>query len=252
MNVKGSYMFLSGTVTISLGIGAIAGYFFAKKQLETEYVGIAQQEIAEAKMFYSALHKTGKYATPESTIKNRVNDKTVREAGETVEAVRAVRALRNYQGVSKTDSSESKEKTNYNKPNEDRNLIISEDGFDYAEEEKLRSPHAPYVISKEEFGENEDSYEQVTITYFVGDDVVMDEKEEVIENQDEVVGEDNLLRFGDGSGNPHIVYIRNEKLTLDFEVIKDMNKYSEKILGFMEHSDPPRRRKNRSKLGDDD
>ena len=46
MNVKESYLILGVTAVVSLGLGAISGFLFARKQLETKYDEMAVNEIA--------------------------------------------------------------------------------------------------------------------------------------------------------------------------------------------------------------
>jgi hypothetical protein len=258
MDVKGSYMVLGGTSLISLGIGIVSGYFVARKQLEAEYVAITEKEIAEAKDFYSALNKKGKYATPKSAAKDLLPDDLADESKKTrhkreqfAKTKEAAQAVRDYRGESKKKAEEQVENDQGNIEN-----FISPDGFDYDEEIKLRTPHAPYIITKEEFFENEDEFEQVSVTYFLDDDVVSDGTDEPIDNVDDVLGEENIVQFGKGSGDPHIVYIRNEKLMLDFEVLKDESSFGEKIRGFMAHTNARSSRKRDKKIkfkrGDDE
>jgi hypothetical protein len=93
--------------------------------------------------------------------------------------------------------------------------------------------------------ESEPGYQQVTITFFEGDDVLSDERDQVIEDIEETVGVENLKQFGHGSKDPKIVYIRNDRLELDFEVVQSQNKYVEEVLGFVQHSDQRKIRKFR-------
>lgn len=108
--------------------------------------------------------------------------------------------------------------------------------FDLEEELKRREerPDQPFVITLEEFNNNETEYEQSTLTYYDGDDVLADQKDAPIDDIDMVIGFENVLRFGHGSGDPNIVYIRNNKLTLDFEVTFSPGKFSKEVLGFQD------------------
>ena len=84
---------------------------------------------------------------------------------------------------------------------------------------------APYVITKEDFawGEDEGSeYEKKTLTYYPGQRLLLDEDEEVLDNVPLYVGWRNLQRFGDESGDPDTVFIRNRKLRTDFEVVREL------------------------------
>lgn len=106
-----------------------------------------------------------------------------------------------------------------------------DDDWDYAEELSLRAalpPDAPYIISVEEYLQNEDDRTQTLITYYAGDDVLVDENETPIPNRDKIVGD---LRFGHGSNDANVVYVRNPKLDLEWEIVYDRGTYQEEVLG---------------------
>jgi len=93
-----------------------------------------------------------------------------------------------------------------------------------------RSETAPYVIPFDEFGEFSNR-DELTIFYYAEDDTLADEQEEVIPNVSEVIGDEALTSFGDRSNDPDIVYVRNERLAIDYEVIRYHKSYQETVLG---------------------
>lgn len=105
----------------------------------------------------------------------------------------------------------------------------------------------PFILHKDEFFEGDENYDQTTLTYYSGDDVLCDERDEVIEPRDHIVGGWNLEKFGTGhgSGDPNVLYIRNPRTFCDFEVVLNEAKYSEDALGFLEHSFERNRRRQR-------
>jgi len=118
--------------------------------------------------------------------------------------------------------------------------------WEYDREMAGRTGEHPFIMHYEEFQQSECSH-QLTITYFEGDDVLVDESDEVITKKDEVVGMDNLGKFGHGSNDPNVVYIRNPKLDVEYEVLLHKGHYAIEILGLnpepnLEHSAIPRRR----------
>jgi hypothetical protein len=119
------------------------------------------------------------------------------------------------------------------------------------EEMDARDTAFPYVVSHDEFyAEDEDhDYPKVTLTYFEGDDVLTDERDAPINETANTVGDENLLRFGHASRDHNIVYIRNEELEIDFEVVRSRGQYVKEVLGFIEHSG--RRGKTRKFRRDD-
>lgn len=81
----------------------------------------------------------------------------------------------------------------------------------------------PYIIDPEEYGEDDD-YETLTLTYY-SDDVLVDEDDEPVVNRDEVVGSESLKRFGEFVADT--VFVRNERLKCDYEILRDNRKYSD-------------------------
>lgn len=98
----------------------------------------------------------------------------------------------------------------------------------------VRTLDKPYVISIDEYHEDEDEgQEKITITYYVGGEtpILATEDGRVIDDIEYAVGENNLQRFGEGSQDPNIVYIRNHQNGLDYEVVRSQRSYSEAVLG---------------------
>lgn len=127
-----------------------------------------------------------------------------------------------------------------------------EDPWNQQAEMAKRGPIHPFVIHKDEHMANEDEFEQVTLTYFMGDDVLSDERDTVIAEPDVIVGLDNLQRFGEGSEDPNVVYIRNPRLEVDYEVIRSEGTFAQEVHGFsgddLQHSE---RRRKRVRFDDD-
>lgn len=92
------------------------------------------------------------------------------------------------------------------------------------EEEEDEAVNEPYVISPEEFGEED--YAIITLTYFA-DGVVANEQGKEIANTDELIGKDFASHFGDYPYDPDAVYVRNDADGVDYEILKDHRAYSE-------------------------
>lgn len=108
-------------------------------------------------------------------------------------------------------------------------FLPSDDNWDYDTEMRHRArTDNPYIIHYEEFNNDEMGYAQITITYYEGDDILTDERDVPIYNKTEVVGE---LKFGHGSNDPNVCYVRNEKLHAEYEVLLHRGRYEEEVLG---------------------
>lgn len=89
----------------------------------------------------------------------------------------------------------------------------------------------PYIISEAMFFDGSEGQTQVTLTYYAGDDVLVDENEQIVDEVSSWVGVLNLKRFGHESNDPRTVYIRNDAMKIDFEVVKSDNSYAEEVAG---------------------
>lgn len=105
-----------------------------------------------------------------------------------------------------------------------------EDDWDYHVEQRLRSPGKPYVIHRDEFFSDEDEldHHQHQLTFYNGDGVLVDEERNVVQSHQMVVGE---MKFGHGSGDPNVVYVRNERLKADYEIWLDSGRFDVEVGG---------------------
>lgn len=112
-----------------------------------------------------------------------------------------------------------------------------------------QSPEAPYVIHLDEYTRNDMGFAQETLTYYGGDDILCDVSDKIIYNHKQLVGEP--LKFGYGSNDPTVVYIRNEKLEREWEIVLHRGLYSVEVGGLeieeeyeaedLKHSNTPRK-----------
>ena len=240
---------LAGVASIlSAAAAGTVGYRVADSRAEQKYKDIATKEIEEAKKFYRQINKqddAGEVLSPQEVLKERVG-------------AEAANALVNYQGVPVNveapveTEDELVETVVVEKTTVERNVFerTAEDapdgqGWSFETERARRSGKEPYIITEEEFMENEREYEQDTLTFYAGDNVLIDKTDEPIPDVESVVGEDNLTRFGVGSTSPDTVYICNDRMEMLFEIERSQGKFAHEVLGFIEHSDTPRIRKFR-------
>jgi len=247
----------------STAVGATAGFVYAKRKLAAEFEAIAEQEIAEAKAFYSTLNKKGDFETPEQAVKKLVGEDAVSTPAE-----EAAEALAQYQGqtvevvtadeglmeVAEEVQPQVQEENSEHPIEPTKSQILFEgvalnvDQWDLEAERMNRELGRPYVITENEWSENTDNNDRQVLTYFAGDDTLVDEDEAMIDDIEGTVGQDNMQRFGHGCDDPNVVFIRNERIGTDFEVMRHTGNYAEEVLGLVEsddhieHSVMPRRR----------
>lgn len=224
-------LIIATSCTASLAVGAAAGYFFAKNQLRLEFEELSKREIEEAKEFYQVLHKKGEYDTPV-----KAAEKLQVEPAKSNEFSAAAAAMRVYSGVDKGPLEKSEVVTTrtlieehnvFEKPEQKINLTDA----DWQKELRDRTDDFPYVISVEEYAECGEDFVQASLTYYAGDDVLVDEREDRIEEVDETVGLYNLKKFGHWSGDSRVVYVRNPVKEVEFEILLHDGKFSEEVLG---------------------
>jgi hypothetical protein len=104
-------------------------------------------------------------------------------------------------------------------------------GWDYGAEMQTRSPNHPYIIHQDEFNNNQLEFGHQTWTYYAGDDILSDERDEVVVRPELVVGEENLKKFGHGSDDTEVVFIRNEKVGMEFEICRSWKSYASEVHG---------------------
>lgn len=83
----------------------------------------------------------------------------------------------------------------------------------------------PYVITPEEFGDLDD-YETISLTYYA-DQILADDNDVIVDDIEDVVGFDSLNSFGEYEDDS--VFVRNDRLKCDYEILLDQRKYSDVI-----------------------
>lgn len=111
--------------------------------------------------------------------------------------------------------------------------ICKEQGYDYngiskKEGEEEMAENRPYVISPKEFDEN--GYKTKTLFYY-NDDVVTDDRGKVLsENSiEKLIGKESLTTFGQYESDS--VFVRNDDLKTDYEILADERNYHEMFMG---------------------
>ena len=106
----------------------------------------------------------------------------------------------------------------------------------YEEAEKIYNkevevPERPIIITVEEFFEGNSDHDKLTLTYYEDDGVLVDENEEIIDDPEYIIGSSALVSFGEGSDDPEIVYVRNYRISTDFEIVRLSKSYKDTVMG---------------------
>jgi hypothetical protein len=105
----------------------------------------------------------------------------------------------------------------------DKHGYVNYSGGIIDDEKGERMLNKPYVISPEEFGEL-DWYDKIGLSYYA-DQILADENDELVEDVEGVVGFESLSHFGEYEDDS--VFVRNDRLKCDYEILLDQRKYSD-------------------------
>jgi hypothetical protein len=178
---------------LSFSFGAAIGSFATWKIAKNKYERMAEEQIAELREYYKKKHKPEESKANDEKTKIEVAKENLNETkGEYVDI------LKNGGYISSTDAEESRDNIMTNKTQK------------------------PYVISPDEFGEND--YKIMSLTYYA-DHILADDADEIVEDVDDIVGIDSLDTFGDYEDDS--VFVRNEYLETDFEILLDTRNYKD-------------------------
>lgn len=176
--------------------GATIGSVVTWKLVKTKYEQIAQQEIESVREAFET------HETKEATKEELVDDSEEPDEAEEVTEVKQYKAT--LVGAGYLDKHDE---------------LLNQ-------EEVYNNMDRPYVISPDDYGDPDIGYDTESLDYYEGDGVLTDSFGEVIENVDELVGEDFATHFGDYERDS--VFVRNDEMEVDYEILRDYRSYSEK------------------------
>ena len=196
--MKNFFTFVTGLV-----IGSVVTYVIVKDKFEK----IAQEEIDSVKEVFG----------------RRVEKKVEKIAKKEVEKIR--KEYNEYDNLTKNYTSYSKNETKENVEEDEEVCENNEDRVELDEIERASDYDRPYIIEPQEFGAL-DGYSLITL-YHYSDNVLADDCDELVEDLDDVVGEDYASHFGEYEDD--CVYVRNDRLKADYEICRDLRKYSDVV-----------------------
>lgn len=181
-SIKYGLAFMAG-----LTIGAGLTY----KLIKEKYENIADAEIKAMKEYYS-----NKYSCSNDEIKNEITEAETVKVKEKPKVTDYV-SLINKEGYSENDGDADQDE------NEDEDKV------------------GPYVITPEEFCENED-YEVVCLTHYA-DGYLVDDNGDVIEDVEELLG-DAISEMGKYEDD--VIHVCDDDRKCYYEILADMQKFS--------------------------
>lgn len=225
-------------------LGASGTYFVTKKKLEAKYAAIASQEIAEARTYFTMKIEEEK-PDPEQLALDLGYELPPDEQVLTEEEVQELVKQRQDE---REEFDSPLPKTKYSNVFRDRRagVVPIEPTMENRGQKQI------YVINTLEFNQNDPDHTQLELAYYAGDDVLTDGSKP-IDDPEKYVGDEAIDRFGHGSDDPNVVYVRNHQMEVDFCITRTEEKFIVSVLGLddpdeLKHED--RVRRSRKARGD--
>lgn len=176
--------------------GAAIGSVVTWKIVKTKYEQYAREEIESVKALWEETY--GDKSESDENVEEEVEDEFEKAASE---------------------------KEEYEQLVKDAGYTADQTDITQNQNEEDGSMDTPYVITPEEFGEN--GYDTVSLNYYEGDGVLTDDCDEPFTDEEieELVGADFAEHFGEYEDDS--VFVRNDFVKVDYEILKDYRKFSE-------------------------
>lgn len=212
------------------GCGAAVGAAIANKVLKKKYEIILEEELKEVREWRKSGRKNITEEDEVNTVVVEGDGYRLNKHGFTSDAF----------SIKKKDLEDSIFIPEQSPPDDDPDEEEVQRIYEAASREYSGTTMKMYVIPLDSFVDEMIGYDKITLGYYAEDDVLVDDNEDIIDDVDYVIGHAALERFGDGSEDDDIVYVRNERTGADYEVIRHHKSYQTEVLGFI---DPPNNRR---------
>lgn len=211
---------------LMFAVGAAVGSAVTWKFVKTKYEQIAQEEIDSVKDEYANLMRKTRDMLKASVADEENEPEVEQEDDEypddderdfTDHEKEMIEYYKITSKYCKSEDEESKDETDDKEENTEEGGNGDEDdlGFPYI--------NGPYVISAEDFNSSPPGYNAQPLDYFA--DGVLADGWGVQLDIEETIGEEALDHFGEEQDD--IVYVRNERNEIDYEVTRDPRTYEE-------------------------
>lgn len=207
---------MAGASVVGAGIGFFVGYKLLEKRLEAAFDERLNEETAKMREYYEVVKKP--FATPQEALEELIPEPPVE-----AEDPRQPNMKVAYHKIVATEYTEAQA--------DEAEAAAAVEEIHNVFDDPPRDVSKAYVISEDDFMGNATGFVQSTLTYYAGDDTLVDDHEEIIASPHDVIGSDFRTQFGNDSRNENTVYFRHEKLGLEFEVVRSDGTYKREVLG---------------------
>ena len=142
------------------------------------------------------------------------------------EEIASIKEVYTYKKPDQEEIKEDDKKPDVKDISEYKNIVKREGYSNHSkgetkEEDNTKMITHPYIIDPDEFGRD---YDTVSLTYYA-DGVLEDDFDGVIDDPEELVGDDYMNHFGEYEEDS--VFVRNDEKQIDYEICRDNRTYPE-------------------------
>lgn len=248
MNAQKVLIFLSGAI-----IGGAIGAVGAIKYLDKTYQATLDKRVAEMEEYYGRVDEFNRDNYFDDDEVNPIEDEpeteTGRDQGILTDAQRAdirerlnknhaettnyASMYHNMKGVNEIDLGDHEALLSESQHPEDDDEALDEEtaadedpaetSFDAHQRDRLK---APRIISAEKLGELDGAYEDKTLLFYMYDETLVTEEEDVVEDPERLIG-DALTKYGFCSNDESVIYVQNFEQTTVYEIQKVWASYGD-------------------------
>lgn len=217
-------------------VGSATTYLVVRKTLELKYRDIAEEEIASVKESYDLLYS--KDQSPREKFE-QMKDK--------IEELESYADLLDESGYFKeevldeAEEGPSPKKMGTPDGRPDPETVVRDILEDRTDPPRYEDGETPYVITVEEFMSDRDDHEKITVSYYEYDNTAASEDDSIIHNHEGSLGPDFVKYIGWKAAGQNTVYVRNEKISADFEILVHPGSYQEDVLGILPDEHPKKK-----------
>lgn len=205
------------THIVALVAGAGIGALACSKYFKSKYEALADEEIESVKAKLQNMNsENGGIRRVYRTMDNRPDPADI-----------ARRTIINHEEHDYGENKDSEDNLDVSEPSEDDSNDQNDE--DVVEETHLEPRKDPYFITEDEYYKD-NSFDKEVLVYYEDDEVLSDSREEMIDDVHHTVG-DAIEEF-ERSGE-EFLYIRNERLGMDFEIQRVEGSYQEAVYGYV-------------------
>lgn len=195
---------------LSFTVGVAIGSAVTLKFVKDKYEKYAQEEIDSVKEEYAKLTRSLKEKLTEDNADVEEDDEYYPDDDEREFTQKEIDTIEYYKLTTKYKHSE---------------INTDEEGGNGDADDEVPYINGPYVITADEFNSSPPGYNVQPLDYFA--DGVLADSWGVPLDIEETIGEDSLECFGEDFND--ILYVRNERNEIDYEVTRDPRTYEEVV-----------------------